>query len=176
MESILKPFVISGYKNWELSHAEREGIKTSLLPKYGAFVGPDWSANKRSADVHSMVTLEPVDVIDAIAKEHDIAYVAANRPEDIFTADELFVKRINEAEQNDLFGTSKEKTVAAVAKAAMYTKTRVEQLRNKPYYGFDENTPAIDKLRAQAYLRDMSEKGGVVQDFITRREQSRIQL
>jgi hypothetical protein len=171
MESVLKPLVIAGYKNWELNDREREGIKASLLPKYGAFVGPDWSASKRSADVHSMVTTEPVDVIDAIAKEHDIAYVAANTPEDIFTADELFVKRIDEAKQSGLFDTSHEKNIAAIAKAAMFTKTRVEQLRGKPYYGFDANVSALDRVRAQAYLQSMNEKGGVVQDFVTRRAQ-----
>lgn len=145
--------------NWA-DYFRRKGI----LPRYGNFVGPEWSGGTSFPSVYDMIHVQPLDTIDAIAKEHDLRYFVATTVNDVRDADRMFTKRVDEAFTNGWFRSNKEKTIAHIAKAAMLVKLKVEDQAGS-LYGKNDRVPISQRQRVIQYLNDMDAKGGIVKVF-----------
>lgn len=138
--------------------------KQGILPRYGNFVGPEWSGGSSFPSVYDMIHVQPVDLLDAIAKEHDLRYFVAQNTQDIQEADRTFLKQLDEALRNQWLTNRKERVAAQIAKAAMLVKSKAEQ-KAGPLYGRDTRVLASQRERVTQYLKRLDDQGGLVQVF-----------
>lgn len=119
-----------------LKEGDEVGLADRLVPKYGNFAGPKYTAGEytNKVDVNKILNTPPIDELDYVTKIHDIDYILARSKDDLKKADKALLKNLEKIDYNKLSRDGK--TYYDLAKKSF-------ELKLKTGIGYDFNESDI---------------------------------
>lgn len=166
--SIATDFLRQQFKESSIPGKEKVSLFSRLVPKYGKFSGPDYSAGQYgNVPTDVMISTKAEDKLDHATKRHDLLYTLAQSKDDLKRADQQLLKDFENIKDTEL-------TPQASRYKFLAEKTfRAKLATGVGYFNPQEQTPLdkTDRIKIERFLSKDNEYGYKPLDFSKRRKE-----